>query len=342
MGSQPDHLRRTCPICGVNKIAEKKAKTCSECRYLRTPQSRGVPAEDIITLPRTYEEAQADWRRWIGQVKAPTVRPPARRSPAHTSRLCICSDVHAPFSDKSVIAEMFEDAKDCDTLIVAGDVMDSYSLSRFIHYERVPLSQEMAETTAFLEQAANRFHTVLLLEGNHGQIRFEKQIRDRLSPDMVDAILILTGGSLSLLDAAAKPFPNVEVVKTRVGRFGLDWIYQHGDLVVCHAEKFSIVPGAAVRKIDEWLSDQEQAIGLKPWRVLMQAHTHQLGQFPWKSDRLLMETGCLCSIHAYQLTARIGGRPQRRGWTLLEQHNGRTDFDSIRMRWADARHVKAA
>jgi hypothetical protein len=102
------------------------------------------------------------------------------------------------------------------------------------------------------------------------------------------------------------------------------------------------VPGAALRGIEEWFADQDSTLGLDPWRVLIQAHTHQLGLFPWRADKLLVEGGCMCSTHSYQLQARIMGRPQRLGYVTLQQENGRTDINSVRPIWLDPDRAKVA
>jgi hypothetical protein len=43
----------------------------------------------------------------------------------------------------------------------------------------------------------------------------------------------------------------------------------------------------------------------------------------------------LCTSQGYQFTARIGGRPQRRGYVYLEQVDGKTDINRSRMVWLD-------
>jgi Icc-related predicted phosphoesterase len=347
--SLPEHLQPTCPVCGRNKIKAKGSKQCAQCRFHPgwflpkvEPTAIQPPNESqsaaIQPVPY-YETAWAEWRRWIGaaheRYTAPADRPPGARQ-----KILIASDLHCPFQDKQYVAEMFADTTDCDVAIFAGDLMDSYGLSRFLKYEQVPIETEVAEVTTFLEQASQQYPRVILLEGNHGNARLEKQLL-ALDRQLVNAIRILTGGNLSLLRAAASRFENVELGVTQVGRHRMDWLVQVGDLIVTHAEKFSIVPGSAMRKVEEWLADQERTLDLQPWRVVAQAHTHQLGMFPWHADKLLLETGCLCETHGYQLTARIGGRPQRRGWWTLEQQDGWTDYDSIRMRWPDARREAA-
>ena len=327
MGAWPRGKEPPCKLCG-GPVKDRNATVCGECRY------RGAKAaEDVKPLPIDYAQAREALLRWIGCAKEKYRGPVKRAAAKDRQRIAICSDIHSPFHDKRVVAEMFEDTKDADVLVVAGDVGDSYALSRFLKYESVPIQTEQAETTVFLEQASERYPKVLVLEGNHGVSRLEKALLAKNETDVIAAVRILTGGSFSLLAAACKQYPNIELAQMKVGRFGLDWIVQLGDLIVTHAEKFSITSGSATRKIEEWLADQDLVLGLQPWRVLMQAHTHQLSQNPWHADKLLCECGCLCQVHGYQLTAKIGGRPQRRGWFKLEQRNGRTDLDSIQMRW---------
>jgi len=64
--------------------------------------------------------------------------------------------------------------------------------------------------------------------------------------------------------------------------------------------------------------------------------------FPWKADKVLIEGGCLSLVHGYQLQARIAGRPQRVGYVTLDQSNGVTDINSIRLVWLDADRKKVA
>jgi hypothetical protein len=71
------------------------------------------------------------------------------------------------------------------------------------------------------------------------------------------------------------------------------------------------------------------------WRVVIQAHTHQLGMFPFSSDRLLVECGCLCQTPGYAVSARVGGRPQRRGYVTFDLVAGRCDVNSMRLQWLD-------
>ena len=284
-------------------------------------------------LPFTTDECWALLDEWIGRKRTPKPKPKKWQAKAE-QRYCIAGDFHAPFHDPDVVAELIaHEADRTDTLVISGDLMDFYSISRFLKYEHVPIEQEIAGVDALLSQLAAAFPDVLIVEGNHDAPRLEKQLRSLLTPEMMHCIELLTGGNLSIVKLLAKRHGNVRFAPQQAGKFHLGWLTQIGDLVVTHAEKFSITPGAAVRKIEEGLSDFEQVYGLKPWRVLLQAHTHQFSMIPWHADKLLGETGCCCLTHGYQLTARMGGRPQRQGYVTLTQIAGKTDVNSVRFHW---------
>ncbi len=324
----------TCPVCRREEIRTRGSERCKRCNA--TPGWH-MEDDDHPTLPRGYESQWLEWQKFIGQARDRYTGPSKRPVNIGRQKIVIASDFHAPFHHKEYVAQMFEAERNADLLIVNGDLQDFYSISRFTKYENVTFEEEMAAVTLLLEQMSERFPRVLIVSGNHDQQRFEKQLRERVSEEMVKVITYLAGGNLSAIAAACKRYPNVTISSHRVNdKHSLSWFAQVNDLIVAHAEKFSVTPGAALRKINEWFVDQADTLHLKPWRVLAQAHTHQLGMFPFEANKMLLETGCLCTSHGYQMVAKIGGRPQRRGYVTLEQNDGVTDINSIRMRWFDA------
>lgn len=287
-------------------------------------------------LPVTADEAWEQLDGWIGRKRAPKPKPPKWKAKKE-QRIVIAGDFHAPFFDPDAVSQLIaQESGRTDTLIISGDLMDFYSISRFIKYERITIEQEVAGTDALLGQLAAAFPDVLAIEGNHDTARFEKQLRALLSPDMVQVIEILTGGNLSVIAMLAKRYKNVRFAPMQAGHYALGWLTQVGDLIVSHAEKYSSVPGSALRKIEEGMADFEQVYGLKPWRVLIQAHTHAYSVVPWHADKLLCEGGAMCLTHGYQLSARMGGRPQRIGYTTLTQVDGKTDLNSVKFHWLNA------
>ncbi len=295
-----------------------------------------LPEEDRAPLALNYEREWATWLKHVGAL-SDRYRGPQKRI-ARTGRLkiVVLSDIHAPFHDVARLAEVCEREKDADVALILGDLGDGYALSRFTKYECVPYEQELAAITNLLERFSETWPLVKLLEGNHDSSRLERKLRDQLPPDFITAILAMTGGTLSPLVALTKRFANVELCGLTAQGRRLNWVTQIGDAVFTHAEQYSTTPGAALRKIEEWLSGMERFLELDSWRVVVQAHTHALGMFPWRADKLLVECGCLCTLPGYALSARIGGRPQRSGYVTLEQVDGKTDINSVRLHWLDA------
>lgn len=290
--------------------------------------------EDRQAIPKGLP-FEREWRTFQDEIGAARDRYTGPAKPkARTGRLniLVVPDLHAPFQDKEAVASMLEREQDIDICVVMGDIGDSYSLSRFLKYESCPYEEELASVTLMLQTFSERFPIVRVIEGNHDAPRLEKQLLERLSKDMVTAIRSMTGGTLDPIEAICKRFPNFERKSpTTVNGHKAKWMTQIGDAIFAHAEKFSRVPGSALRSVDEWLTDMEAELRLDEFRVVVQAHTHQLGFFPWKADRWLVECGCLCVPHGYQIAPKIGGRPQRRGWVRMTQIDGVTDINSIRL-----------
>jgi predicted phosphodiesterase len=299
-------------------------------------------------LPQTADECWAVLDDFIGRSRKTPVQQKrtarkTERGEKLTSRIVIASDFHAPFTDYWCVGELIaRESSQTDQLIIAGDLQDFFSISRFLKYENVSIESELAAVDALLGQLSAAFPKILIVAGNHDHARFEKQLRSQLSLEMCHVIEVLTGGNLSVIKVLAQRYPNITFGGHQVERHRISWFTQVGDILVSHAEKFSVVPGAALRAVESWFTDQDGVLGLKPWRVIAQAHTHQMGWFPFKSDKVLCEIGCLSATHGYQLQSKVGGRPQRRGYMKCTQVNGVTDLNSIRLVWLDAERERVA
>ncbi len=302
-----------------------------------------VVTEPCPRLPVSADECWALIDRFIERAKKVTPKFGTIAPRKGSQRIVIASDLHAPFHDPWSVAELIvREAKQTDTLIIGGDFTDSYAHSSFVKYERTTAQQEWAACDALLDQLSRAFREIVLISGNHDE-RLEKLLRRELTPETIFALEQIAEGPLDPLRALSRRYKNVRIDGHKVGRFDMGWFTQFGDVIVSHAESFSKVPGTVVRNVEDWFTHKDEELGLKPWRVLAQAHTHAMGWTPWKSDRSLWETGCLCEIHGYMLRAKIAGRnPQRRGYLTLQQSkDGVTDLNAIRPVWLDAERKAA-
>lgn len=348
MSLHPRGKEPACPLqhagcAGI--VRERSAVSCDSCHRAQRkidaenrararleiqPEAQPQPLEPLVS----FEEAWRLWQQCIGMAKDRYKRP-SRFANLERQKILVIPDIHAPFHEPQMLADMLEAEKDADLAICIGDVGDSYALSRFVKYDWMPFRDEWAQVTLVMQAIASTFPEVRVIVGNHDS-RLEKQLRTHLSQDMVDAISFMTGGTLCPLTALSRRYPNVSIARHEVpGGHVIDWFTTIGDAWLGHPERFSKVPGAALRQVEDWILDQERVLGLDRFRLLILGHTHQLSMIPWRSDQMLVECGCLCQLQGYMTSARIGGRPQKRGYITFEQENGVTDLNSVRMRWFD-------
>jgi predicted phosphodiesterase len=324
--------------CGheVSTPRHEFCRSCYDIHRLRLDQI--APAPEPLSPLLSFEAAWQQWQKAIGMAKDRYRGPKAGRNlpKSGTQKILVVPDVHAPFHEEQMFADMLEREADADKVICIGDLSDSYALSTYTHYRRMPFAEEWASVTLVMQALSERFPSVEVVIGNH-DARLEKRIRERLSEDMVDAVKYLTGGILCPITALARRYPNVTVAKHQVPNGdSVDWFTTCGDAWLGHPEKYSRVPGAALRFLEDWLADREYELGLDRYRLIVMGHTHTHSHFPWRGRQLLVETGCLCQTQGYMLKPKIGGRPQIRGYLTFKQTDGRTDLNSVRFHWFDA------
>lgn len=317
-------------VCGNKK--QPRSKTCLECYVKnRAGQKRGRNGTPVPVFT-CYEDARRAWNESIGKVHDRKVAF-KRHKTKRREKILVIPDIHAPFHEPDMLAECL--SEDADRAIVMGDLSDCYSLSRFVKYDPVSFNEEWAKVTLVLDEIATKFDRVDMIIGNH-DVRLERALRVRLDVDQMEAIEYMTGGVLCPLTALAKHFPNVYIANHNIDGHEVQWFTTIGDAWFGHPEKFSKVPGSALRAVEEWLADNQRTLGIPECRAYFLAHTHQLGMFPWRGDKMLVEVGCLCKTQGYMMEPKVGGRPQKRGYVTFEQEDGVTDLNSIRMRWLDA------
>lgn len=290
-------------------------------------------AEDTYHTPVTsYEEAWRALEKAIGQRRHHYKAP--KRTASSTSRVVtVAGDFHAPFHEPAMLADFIvREGPRTDLLVINGDLSDAYALSRFLLYEHMPFRDEWAIVTAVMDSLASHFPQIQLIIGNH-DARLEKQLLTRCTGDIVDAVRYLTGGTLCPLTALAKRYDNVTVVRHRLPTgHEADWFTVVGDAWIGHPEKFSVVPGSALRQLEQAVETHAEEWGLGPARVIVMGHTHQRARLSWRADKELVEPGCLCQTQGYQVTPKIGGTRQRRGYvTFTQDATGRTDLNSLQV-----------
>ena len=286
-----------------------------------------------------YDRAWALWLDHIGASRDTYEGPAKPRKRGKRRRIVAAGDFHIPFHSRSAVAALVaKEAKHTDTLLIGGDFGDAYAASVYTKYQSVGFEAEHAEKTAVLQGLSQAFPEIIWLKGSNHSDRYEKRLRESLSRDVLSAVMEMTGGVLNPELALARRYPNIKVQcwKTPSGS-EVDWLTVIGDVAFSHAERYSRVPGNALRAVEEWLDDFSGHLGLPEIRAVVQFHTHVMSLIPWRSGMLLVEPGAMCEMQDYQLRSKISGRPQRLGYVSMELEDGKLDVNSVRLHWLDCR-----
>lgn len=211
--------------------------------------------------------------------------------------VAVASDFHVPYHDKKAVSSFINYCKEVqpDIIVINGDLVDMYMLSRFAKGEgRNPMS-EIDEAKGILSELreacpSTRIHYVI---GNHEQ-RLEKTIltkapelasliEDIFSIFKLDDIGVIGCGSLTLND---------------------NFVFKHGTLL---GNKSGL---SAIKEMENaYLSG---ATG----------HTHRLAKYiARKAGRkfVWLETGCLCSMEPeYMLNPNW-----QQGFAMVQFENGK-------------------
>ena len=279
--------------------------------------------------PEYYERAADVLFKMLGKRRSRFV--PMEDEPGG-ERYAVFSDLHVPFHDQEALIQAVEEAQDegCTTLIIGGDGLDFYRISRYPKSKLMPFREELAQARVVLEYLSASFGEVRILLGNHDGGRWERAVGEQISEEI--RWLVRSPWEVLLED-----LPNVRLVGHEAP-FGasVGWLYQLGDdAIITHCEVSSSQQGVNLDKLKGWVTEWSDVIGLchRP-RLITTGHTHRATAHH-EHDKLLIETGTLASWDAqdYQLGAGIKNRkPGVKAWTLLVQNDGVTDLKASGVR----------
>jgi hypothetical protein len=159
-------------------------------------------------------------------------------------------------------------------------------------------------------------------------------VAKNVEPGVLEAFRMLCPKFDSPLHLLAKDLPNVEIVQGySLDHAEFSWFYQIGDLVTTHAEVYSKIPNRAVGTVIHWLKSYAEPQGLvKPFKVVIQNHTHQAG-LTWNDFGIWgIENGCMCQVGDYCGSPQLRGaaRPWMKGYSVAHQIDGVTDISRLR------------
>lgn len=155
-----------------------------------------------------------------------------KRTPYNIStsnRILIISDIHIPFHDIKALNKALDygSKHKIDTLIINGDMLDMYSISRFMKDNRITsLQNELNIAKKILTHIRNKFKKAKIIykAGNH-EHRLQRYLYEH--PEMLDLECLKLENLLNLSQLKIKYIHNDQLIK--LGKY----IIAHGDEIKC-------------------------------------------------------------------------------------------------------------
>ena len=230
-------------------------------------------------------------------------------------KILYLADLHIPFARYQQVLEVINNNLDSDIVVINGDMLDLFAVSKFAKDKEIALRRELEEGREFLEYLSKRFKDIIITEGNHER-RLKSYIKSIIPIDMQflfpDDVLeiVQTGSSLN-----KEPLKNVHVVGS--------WWIKIFETIIAHPDNYTNANLKTAQNTSEFFS----IIKGIPHKACIIGHTHRAGKIV-SGDVLIMETGCLC----FEMDYHSGSKFTRTKWTnayaiIMINEDGTPDFN---------------
>jgi len=236
------------------------------------------------------------------------------------------SDMHIPWVNDNVIADMISKHSDAEVLVVNGDFVDQFSVSRWPKDKGVLLRHEYEIGIDYLKQFSKMFKKVILTRGNHDErlqsyfsSNLDPNVSFMVNPDMLERMA--KGYSFNKYGRLEKmhDFNNIQYSGGLSG-----WYARVGNCIFAHPKGGSKVPMRTCVKVADYFLEKED------YDAIVIGHTHKIGQLIWKG-KLLIEQGCCCVPMDYEADAKMQYSQQAFGYAVVYMNSkGQVDFDKSR------------
>jgi predicted phosphodiesterase len=236
------------------------------------------------------------------------------------------SDLHIPFVNDAVVKDMLEKHSDADILVVNGDLLEQYSVSKWPKSKGIVLKHEYQIAVKYIKLFASKFKKVVLTRGNHDE-RVAKYFASNIDP----GVCFLTHPDP--LERIANGFDFTENGDFRqvhsfdnVFYFGglCGWYAKVGKTIFAHPSGSSGVPMRTGINVANYFLEKED------FDCVVLGHTHKIGQIIYKG-KLIIEQGCACIPMDYEADSKMQYGQQSFGYAVIFMNSkGEVDFDQSR------------
>lgn len=239
-----------------------------------------------------------------------------------TERVLVLSDLHIPFHKDKEIVNIVKEHSNANLIILAGDILDCFSVSTFPKEMHIPLYEELKIASSFLKKIDRLTPNTkkIVFRGNH-EFRFKRYLakfQSEFSPLVSDDILEILKNGFTYRDYKNRK----RVIEPLSDNFEIidSWYYIYKDLILAHPTNFSKIPMRTCVSTYDYFKNQ----GID-FNALAIGHTHKAGSLI-HGGTLLCELGCLCEQMDYANNGNVNYTPQTNGYGVFVFHKDKVDI----------------
>lgn len=237
-------------------------------------------------------------------------------------KVLVLSDLHIPFHKDKEIIDIVKEYSNVNLIILAGDILDCFSVPTFPKEMHIPLYEELKIASSFLRKIDRLTPNTkkIVFRGNH-EFRFKRYLakfQSEFSPLVSDDILEILKNGFTYRDYKNRK----KVVEPLSDNFTIidSWYYIYKDLVLAHPTNFSKIPMRTCVSTYDYFKNQ----GID-FNALAIGHTHKAGSLI-HGGTLLCELGCLCEQMDYSNNGNVNYTPQTNGYGVFVFHKDKVDI----------------
>lgn len=237
-------------------------------------------------------------------------------------KVLVLSDLHIPFHKDKEIIDIVKEYSNVNLIILAGDVLDCFSVSTFPKEMHIPLYEELKIASSFLRKIDRLTPNTkkIVFRGNH-EFRFKRYLakfQSEFSPLVSDDILEILKNGFTYRDYKNRK----RVIEPLSDNFTIidSWYYIYKDLILAHPTNFSKIPMRTCVSTYDYFKNQ----GID-FNALAIGHTHKAGTLI-HGGTLLCELGCLCEQMDYANNGNVNYTPQTNGYGVFVFNKDKVDI----------------
>lgn len=217
------------------------------------------------------------------------------------TKILAISDIHVPFN--LPVDVLREYAGKVDILVINGDLIDCYSMSKFTKMYRQPLIEELIKARQYVVDLVELIKPkkVIAIPGNH-EMRLGKQIADKIGSDLLE--LLPTDAMAFIFDTGFNHYNHQD--KTKTVYEPLEDVFTREDIECEYINSFYHKLGKTIFVHPLAFRQNPLSTSVKAFDyftmlgadfdTIVMAHTHMMGYTRYGNYHLF-EQGCLADLN---------------------------------------------